>query len=230
MYTLPQLEYAYDALTPFLSADTLRSHHDRHHRTYVEKTGDLAAEAGLAGLAIEALVREAHQRDHKSLFNNAAQTWNHAFFWRSMRPPGGKGPSGDLMRAINLAFDDLSALADTVVETGLSHFGSGWVWIVTSSDGLQVVSTHDAENTLIREGRFPLLVCDLWEHAYYLDYRSDRKTFLERWVANVANWDFAADQLAAANGLGDGFRYPSPSHEDEIGNDANETQRPGATA
>jgi len=211
MFVLPELSYGYDALAPFVSADTLRTHHDKHHKTYVDKTNELAPKAGLAGRPLEEVVREAHKAGDKKLFNNAAQAWNHAFFWECMRPPGGAAPSGDLMRAIDEAFDDLDALKAAFVEEGFEHFASGWVWIVTGSEGLKVISTHDAEDTLVREGLFPLLVCDLWEHAYYLDYKNDRKAFLERWFDNVANWDFAAAQLAASDGKGAGFRYPKPT-------------------
>ena len=210
MYVLPDLPYPYDALAPFVSGDALRTHHDKHHRTYVEKTNELAAQAGLVGRPLEELVREARRRSDKTLFNNAAQAWNHAFFWECMRPPGGEAPTGDLIRAIDESFDGLEALKDAFVEEGFEHFASGWVWIVMGSEGLKVISSHDAEDTLVREGLFPLLVCDLWEHAYYLDYKNDRQAFLERWFDHLANWEFAAAQLAAADGRGDGFRYPAP--------------------
>jgi Fe-Mn family superoxide dismutase len=213
MYVLPDLPYPHDALSPFVSADTLRTHHGKHHKAYVEKTNELAAKAGLAGRPLEDVVREAHKRSDKSLFNNAAQAWNHAFFWQCMRPPGAAAPSGDLIRAIDESFDGVEALKDAFVEEGFSHFASGWVWIVTGSNGLQVISTHDADDTLVREGLFPLLVCDLWEHAYYLDYKNDRKAFLERWFDNIANWEFAAAQLAASDGQGDAFRYPPPEKD-----------------
>ncbi|TAJ74824.1 MAG: superoxide dismutase [Phenylobacterium sp.] len=226
MYALPDLPYGYDSLGPFMSADTLRTHHDKHHKTYVAKTNDLAAKAGLAGRSLEDVVREAHRSGDKKLFNNAAQAWNHAFFWECMRPPGGDGPSGDLLRAVGEGFDDLEALREAFVEEGANHFASGWVWIVTGSEGLKVISTHDAEDTLVREGLFPLLVCDLWEHAYYLDYKNDRKAFLERWFDNIANWEFAAAQLAASDGAGDGFRYPPPEADAPAGK--GEAPRPTA--
>jgi Fe-Mn family superoxide dismutase len=225
MYALPDLPYPYDALAPLLSRDTLHVHHDRHHRAYVEKTNTLAAEAGLAGRPLEEVIREAHRRAAKSLFNNAAQAWNHAFFWRCMRPAGGGEPSGELAEAIR-AFGGQQALKDAFVEEGFGHFASGWVWIVTGSNGLEVISTHDAEDTLVREGVFPLLTCDLWEHAYYLDYKNDRKAFLERWFESLANWDFAAAQLAAANGAGDIFRYPPPQPDPDRDAELSETVRP----
>lgn len=213
MYVLPDLPYPHDALSPFVSADTLRTHHGKHHKAYVEKTNELAAKAGLAGRALEDVVREAHKRGDKTLFNNAAQAWNHAFFWQSMRAPGGAALSGDLVRAIAESFDGIDALRDAFVEEGVGHFASGWVWVVTGANGLQVISTHDADDTLVRDGLFPLLVCDLWEHAYYLDYKNDRKAFLERWFDNVANWAFAAAQLAASDGQGEAFRYPPPEKD-----------------
>jgi len=228
MYALPQLPYAYDALTPFLSADTLRTHHDKHHKAYVEKSNDLAQKAGLAGRPLEDVVREAQKAGNKTLFNNAAQAWNHAFFWPCMRQPGGIAPSGELKSAIDGAFESLDGLKDAFVEEGVAHFGSGWVWLVTGSEGLKVITTHDAEDTLVREGLFPLLVCDLWEHAYYLDYKNDRKAFLERWFENVANWDFAARQLAASNGKGEGFRYPPPGADRGGGAGRDDAPRPTA--
>ena len=206
MFILPKLPYDYAALEPTLSADTLHTHHDKHHRTYVEKTNELAKEAGLDGRTLEEVVREAHSKGDKQLFNNAAQAWNHAFFWECMTPDKAP-PSAKIIGAIAQSFASMDALKDAFVEEGFNHFGSGWVWLVTGSEGLKVISTHDADDTLIRDGLFPLLVCDLWEHAYYLDYKNDRKAFLERWLDEVANWAFAERQLGAADGQGDGFRY-----------------------
>ena len=217
MLILPELPYAYDALAPLISRETLVLHHDRHHRTYVDKANDLAAKAGLGGRQLEDIVREARRRGDKPLFNNAAQAWNHAFFWRSMRPAGGPAAAGELAGLIQ-GFGGLEALADAFVKEGVGHFGSGWVWLLSGVEGLKVISTHDAEDPLVREEGFPLLVCDLWEHAYYLDYKNDRKAFLERWFESLANWEFAAEQLAAATGAGEGFRYPAP--EVDVAEDA----------
>lgn len=211
MYVLPDLPYAHDALAPFLSAETMHTHHGKHHKAYVDKTNDMAAKAGLSARPLEDVVREAQRKGDKALFNNAAQAWNHAFFWRSMRPAGGAGPDGDLKATLEKAFGSMDDLRQTFVNEGVGHFGSGWVWLVTGSDGLKVISTHDAENTLVKDGLFPLLVCDVWEHAYYLDDKNDRKRFLERWFDNLTDWEFAAAQLAAANGKGEGFRYPAPT-------------------
>ena len=208
MFILPKLPYDYAALEPALSADTMHTHHDKHHKTYVEKTNELAPKAGLDGKALEDVVREAQRKGDVKLFHNAAQAWNHAFFWECMTPDKAQ-PSAMLTAAIEQAFGGLDAFKDAFVEEGFNHFASGWVWLVTGSEGLKVISTHDADDTLVREGLFPLLVCDLWEHAYYLDYKNDRKAFLTRWLDEVANWSFAERQLAAAEGKGEGFRYPS---------------------
>src|SRR5512143_4017844 len=185
MFILPELPYGYDALSPTLSADTLRVHHDKHHKAYVEKTNSLARKAGLEGRALEEIVREARRRGDASLFNNAAQAWNHAFFWNCMTPQK-QAPSGRLAPELEKAFGGLDAFKKAFVEEGAGHFASGWVWLVTSGQGLQVISTHDADDILVREGLFPLLACDLWEHAYYLDYKNDRAGFLKRWFDEVA--------------------------------------------
>jgi Fe-Mn family superoxide dismutase len=212
MFILPKLPYGYSALEPTLSADTLHTHHDKHHKTYVEKTNELAQKASLEGRSLEDVVRESQRKGDIKLFHNAAQAWNHAFFWQCMTPkPAAMG--GALKAAIDQAFGGLDAFKAAFIDEGFNHFGSGWVWLAATSEGLKVVSTHDADDTLIKDGLFPLLVCDLWEHAYYLDYKNDRKGFLKRWLDEVANWDFAERQLAASNGAvageeGDGFRYP----------------------
>ncbi|MFC3069421.1 superoxide dismutase [Phenylobacterium soli] len=227
MYELPPLPYAYDALEPTVSAETLHFHHDKHHKAYVDKTNDFAAKAGLDGRPLEDVVREARKRGDNALFNNAAQAWNHAFFWNSMGPEGGQ-PGGALAQAIDKAFGGMDAFKEAFAKEGVGHFGSGWVWLVTGADGLKVISTHDADDTLVREGVFPLLVCDLWEHAYYLDYQNDRAGFLKSWLDKAANWDFAERQLAAAEGQGEGFRYPAPGGGAGRGGEAG--QQPGQTA
>lgn len=208
MFTLPPLPYDYAALEPTISGETLHTHYDKHHQAYVTKTNELAKAASLDGRSLEDVVRESRRQGNAKLFNNAAQAWNHAFFWECMSPIA-TAPAGELKAAIVQAFGDLDSFKDAFVEEGVSHFGSGWAWLVLGSEGLKVISTHDAEDTLIKDGLFPLLVCDLWEHAYYLDYKNDRKAFLKGWVDDVANWSFAERQLAAANGQGDGFRYPA---------------------
>jgi Fe-Mn family superoxide dismutase len=227
MYQLPPLPYDEDALEPTISAETLRFHHDKHHRAYVDKTNKLAKAAGLDGRPLEEVVREAKKGGDKKLFNNGAQAWNHAFFWQCMTPETAL-PSGALAQAIDKAFGSLNEFKTAFAEQGAEHFGSGWVWLVTGAEGLSVITTHDADDVLAREGVFPLLVCDLWEHAYYLDYQNDRPGFLAAWLDKAANWAFAERQLAAANGQGAGFRYPAPTAGEGRSEEIGERPRPSA--
>lgn len=208
-YILPPLPYAADALEPTVSATTMQTHHGKHHQKYVDVTNELLATHVHGPFAtLEEVVRHAADAGEAKLFNNAGQAWNHGFFWQSMTPEQA-APAGDLAAAIE-AFGGLPALKTRFVEEGVGHFASGWVWIVVRGDALEVISTHDADTALIKDGT-PLLVCDLWEHAYYLDYKQDRKGFLEAWFDTVANWAFAAEQLQAAKAGADGWRYPEPA-------------------
>ncbi len=206
MFILPDLPYPYDALAPAMSAETLKLHHDKHHAKYVDTTNELLAKAGASPTSLEEVVREAAAKgkDGRKLFNNAAQAWNHAFFWDAMSP-GPSAPEGELKAAIGKAFGDMAGLRKALVEEGVAHFGSGWVWLAAGPGGLEVLSTHDGDNLLTRPEQTPLQVCDLWEHAYYVDYRNDRKGFVEAWFDGLANWAFAAEQLAGRT-----WRYPAP--------------------
>ena len=204
-FVLPDLPYARDALAPTVSGQTLDVHHGKHHKTYVETLNKLLEEKGERPDNLEAVVKSAGPG---KLFNNAAQAWNHGFFWESMSPSPGT-PSGPLTEAI-AAFGGIKALGEKVVETGVGQFGSGWVWLLWKDGGIAVEPSHDADNPLASGAGFPLLVCDVWEHAYYLDHQNDRKGFLTAWFETLANWDFAAGQLAAAQGSGAGYRYPPP--------------------
>jgi Fe-Mn family superoxide dismutase len=200
MFTLPALPYAYDALEPVVSGTTMRTHHDKHHKTYVETLNKLLAEAGEAPDSLETLIARAAQ-DGGKLFHNAGQAWNHGFFWECMTPGGGK-PS-----------PEFAALRHKFITEGAEHFASGWVWIAAKGEGLTVMSTHDADTLAHRQDLTPVLVCDLWEHAYYLDYKNDRKGFLGKWFDGAANWRFADSQLRAARGQGERYRYPRPTGE-----------------
>jgi Fe-Mn family superoxide dismutase len=212
MFELPDLPYAYDALSPVMSDKTLHFHHDKHHATYVKTVNELVKPPETSH-SLEDVIRGAARSGNRKLFNNAAQAWNHAFFWVAMTASAEK-PSPELASAITGAFGDLNGLRKKFVEEGAAHFGSGWVWLVADRAGkLEVRSTHDADDTLTKEGLTPLTVCDLWEHAYYLDYQNDRKGFLEKWFDALPNWSFAAKQYAAARGNGDVWRYPAPSAE-----------------
>jgi superoxide dismutase, Fe-Mn family len=205
MIKLPDLPYAYGALEPTVSSETMRLHHDKHHAKYVEVANGLIAEKGLEGKSLEEVIAEAERRGEKKLFNNAAQAWNHAFFWDSMTPDR-RDPSGELAGAIGAAFGDLAGLKARFVQEGADHFASGWAWLAAGPEGLVVLSTHDAGTLAHNRELTPLLVCDVWEHAYYVDYRQDRKGFLERWFDKVANWSFAEVQLESARN-GDRWRY-----------------------
>jgi superoxide dismutase, Fe-Mn family len=213
MFELPDLPYAYDALQPVISDKTMHFHHDKHHATYVKTLNDLVGSSADANRNLEDVVRGAARSGASKLFNNAAQAWNHAFFWLSMTP-NAAAPPAELEAAIKGAFGDLSKLKEKFVTEGATHFASGWVWLLADSAGkLEVRSTHDADDTLTKEGVTPLIVCDLWEHAYYLDFQNDRKGFLEKWFDALPNWAFAAKQYAAARGNGEVWRYPAPSAE-----------------
>lgn len=205
MFELPSLTYAENALEPVIGSETMRTHHGKHHKAYVDTLNTLLAEKGEAPDSLEAVVRKSEGK----LFNNAAQAWNHAFFWKCMTPKP-QAPAGDLAKAIEAAFGDLAKLKEAFVAEGVGHFASGWVWLVLREGELAVISTHDAANPLTETGVTPLLVCDLWEHAYYLDYKNLRKAFLEKWFDGAANWAFADAQYAAALGKGEAYRYPKP--------------------
>jgi Fe-Mn family superoxide dismutase len=216
MFVLPDLPYAYEALEPVISANTMHFHHDKHHKTYVDTVNTMMKDANASPESLEAVIREAKSSGNKKLFNNAAQAWNHAFFWNSMTGEAGK-PSGELEAAIASAFGDLAGLKQKFVETGVGQFGSGWAWLVADSAGkLSLVPTHDADLPSEEGGAVPLLVCDVWEHAYYLDHQNNRKGFLEAWFDRLPNWSFAAKQFAAARGQGEAWRYPAPQAAESL--------------
>lgn len=209
MFILPELPYALGALEPVLSETLLATHYGKHHKAYVDNVNRMLGEAGRSADSMEAVVRESAAAKQQKLFNNAGQAWNHAFFWECMTRDRA-APEGALAEAIQRDFGGLDGLKARFVEEGVGHFGSGWAWLVQEGGKLSVISTHDGDTALIREGVTPILVCDVWEHAYYLDYRQDRKGFLERWFDELANWSFAARQMASAQGGDQGYRYPPP--------------------
>jgi Fe-Mn family superoxide dismutase len=216
MFVLPDLPYAYDALTPVISDRTMHFHHDKHHKAYVDNVNAALEKAGTRPESLEQVIRDARSSGDKKLFNNAAQAWNHAFFWDSMAKGAGK-PDGALLAAINAAFGDLGALKTKFVEEGAGHFGSGWVWLISDREHkLQVRSTHDAEDMVTEPGLTPLIVCDVWEHAYYLDHQNNRKGFLEAWFDALPNWKLAADQFGAAQNRGETWRYPAPAAQTDL--------------
>jgi Fe-Mn family superoxide dismutase len=210
MFPLPALPYGYDALEPVLSEVTMRTHHDKHHARYVEVVNALVAGETEAG-SLEDLIGLAAMAPDRKLFNNAAQAWNHAYFWECMSPESSQ-PTPGLTAAIENCFGDLASLRRRFIDEGASHFGSGWVWLGAEDNRLSVFSTHDADTVVTRD-LTPLLVCDVWEHAYYLDHKNDRAAYLSAWWDRLVNWTFAASQFASQGGSGQPWRYPSPERK-----------------
>jgi superoxide dismutase, Fe-Mn family len=189
-FRLPPLPYPADALEPHISRLTLETHHGHHHKTYVEKLNAEVRGTPRADWSLERIVR----RSSGPLFNNAAQAWNHEFFWHSLRPAGGPRPAARLAEAIGASFGNVAGLREEFTEAGMEHFGSGWAWLVAGPSGdLSILTTHDAGTPLAGD-TLPLLTCDLWEHAWYLDRRHDKAAWL-RAFWQVANWSFAAENL-----------------------------------
>jgi Fe-Mn family superoxide dismutase len=192
---LPSLPYAYDALAPYISKETLELHHGKHHRGYVDNVNKLAKGTKLATLDLENLMMEATRDPSlKTLLNNAAQAWNHAFFWRSLRPPGGRKPSGVLADRIRVDFGSYERLVERLVLAATTQFGSGWAWLVLDVTGLQVLQTSNADTPLLHE-KMPLLTIDVWEHAYYVDYRNRRDTYVQAVIDHLLDWEFAEANL-----------------------------------
>ena len=192
---LISLPYADDALAPAISADTLQTHHGKHHKTYIDKTNAAAAALGMGDASLEEIIAGAKDKGDKPTFNNAAQAWNHGFYWHSLTPKGGK-PGGALASAIERDFGSIAKLGEELQARGEKHFASGWVWLAEAAGKLTVEETHDGE-TLALGGKKPLLTIDLWEHSYYLDHKNERPKYLKAVIAGLLNWDFAASNLAA---------------------------------
>ena len=189
-FELPALPYANDALAPVISAETISFHHGKHHRAYVNKLNELAPAQKLEGKTLEELIKTTQG----GIFNQAAQVWNHTFYWHCMSPDKPK-LQGPLAAAIDTAFGSYATFQEKFTAAALAQFGSGWAWLVKKPDGkLEIVTTGNAD-TPLRTGDKPVLTCDVWEHAYYVDYRNDRKKYVESWW-NIVNWDFAAKQFA----------------------------------
>ena len=189
-FELPALPYAKDALSPHISAETFDYHHGKHHNAYVTKLNALTEGTDNASKSLEELIKSTDG----GLFNQAAQVWNHTFFWNSMKPGGGGEPSGDLAAAINRDFGGYDKFKEAFTKAAATRFGSGWAWLVKDGDKLAVMSTANAGNPMT-EGKTPLLTLDVWEHAYYIDYRNARPKFIEAFLGNLVNWDFAASNF-----------------------------------
>ena len=195
LHVLPALPYAENALDPVISANTLSFHYGKHHKGYVDTLNKLVAGTELVGLSLEQLINEtAGQADKVAIFNNAAQTWNHTFYWRSLRPKGGGEPPAELMDLIKSAFGNVDACKKELATAATTQFGSGWAWLVLEGDKLKVIKTANAETPLTK-GAKPLLTIDVWEHAYYLDFQNRRADYVNVVLDKLINWDFAADNL-----------------------------------
>jgi Fe-Mn family superoxide dismutase len=195
-FQLPELPFAKHALAPHMSAETLEYHHGKHHRTYVEKSNDLIGEMpALAGASLVKVVKAAHAKGETKLFNNSAQLWNHNFFWQCLAPAQGQKPSGKLLALMEQEFGDTATMLKTLAEEGANHFSNGWAWLLLDRGKLKIASLHDADTPLVHDGMTPLFTLDVWEHAYYIDYRNERPKFAEAVLSNIVNWDFVAQNL-----------------------------------
>ena len=189
-FTLPKLPYEMDALSPHISKETLEYHYGKHHAAYVTNLNKLAIDTEFATMSLEAVIKTSSG----SLFNNAAQVWNHTFYWHCLSPNGGGEPTGKLADAINKAFGSFAAFKEQFTQASIGTFGSGWAWLVQDNQNrLKIISTSNA-GTPITEDLTPLMTCDVWEHAYYIDYRNSRPDYLGAFW-KLVNWSFIADNL-----------------------------------
>lgn len=195
-FTLPDLPYAKDALAPHISANTFDFHHGKHHNAYVVNLNGLIADTDMATMSLEDIMKAtAGDASKAGIFNNAAQVWNHTFFWSSMKPNGGDAPTGAIATAIDASFGSYDAFKEAFKTAGMTQFGSGWAWLVKKGDKLEIVKTPNAECPLTG-GATPIITCDVWEHAYYLDYQNRRPDFLAAFLDHLVNWDFANANFA----------------------------------
>jgi Fe-Mn family superoxide dismutase len=186
-HTLPDLPYPENELEPYISAETLEFHYKKHHATYVDKLNGLIAGTEFESATLEEIIKRASG----GIFNNGAQVWNHTFYWNCLSPNGGGTPEGELATAIEQAFGSFDDFKTRFSESAVNNFGSGWTWLVKNTDGsLEIVNTSNAANPMTN-GKQPLLTCDVWEHAYYIDYRNARPKYVEA-LWNLVNWDFVA--------------------------------------
>jgi superoxide dismutase, Fe-Mn family len=198
LYRLPPLPYPQHAFEPLVSAETLAFHHGKHHQGYLDKLNELVRGTAFAGLPLESVVmRTAGQAEHTAIFNNAAQAWNHSFYWRSITPTGGDSVPAVLEQKIRREFGDLATLKKRLTHAAIEQFGSGWAWLVLDGASLRVIATANSNNPLPQRLK-PLLTIDVWEHSYYLDYQNRRADYVRVIVGQLINWRFAAYNLEAA--------------------------------
>jgi superoxide dismutase, Fe-Mn family len=196
-FTLSPLPYAYDALAPHMSEETLKLHHDKHHKTYVEKLNELLEGSGLEDKdLVEVVKRAAGDEKKRGIFNNAGQAWNHALFWLSLSPQGGGEPTGAISGAIDRRFGGMKGLKAEFKEAAVGLFGSGWVWLVAKNQRLDLATTKDGEPAFLHHGD-PLIAFDVWEHAYYVDFRNDRAGFVDTFLEHLIDWRGAERRYSA---------------------------------
>ncbi|MHC8491649.1 superoxide dismutase [Thalassospira sp. SM2505] len=198
-FELPALPYAYDALAPVMSSETLEFHHDKHHNAYVVNGNKLLEGSGLEGKSLEEVVVASYGDASKAgLFNNAAQHWNHIEFWQMMKKNGGGNIPGELEKKIVEDFGSVDAFKEAFIQAGVTQFGSGWCWLAMDKSGkLVVTKTPNAENPLVH-GQTPLLGCDVWEHSYYIDYRNARPDYVKAFLDSLVNWEYVAERFSKA--------------------------------
>ncbi|MBD2776096.1 superoxide dismutase [Iningainema tapete] len=195
-FELPPLPYDYKDLEPHISAKTLEFHHDKHHAGYVTNLNNLTKDTPLADKSLEEVIKEtANDSSKAGIFNNAAQVWNHTFYWNGMKKNGGGSPSGELAEKINSSFGSFDEFKKQFKDAGATQFGSGYAWLVLEQGELKVVKTPNAANPMT-SGQTPLVTADVWEHAYYLDYQNRRPDYLQTFLDSLVNWDFVAQQYA----------------------------------
>lgn len=199
-FELKPLPFPKDSLGPTISARTLDHHHGKHHSTYVKKLNEFVAGTPMEQQDLETIIKATANKSGKErkIFNNAAQVWNHDFFWDSLAPNGGSAPPEPLRKRIEASFDSVDNFRDKFVEAAVNQFGSGWAWLVAKDGKLEITATHDADNPLITAG-YALWTCDVWEHAYYLDHQQDRAGFVKAVIEKLANWQFVGKRLAEAD-------------------------------
>jgi Fe-Mn family superoxide dismutase len=192
---LPSLPYEQSALQPVISANTLSFHYGKHHKTYVDTLNKLVAGTQFSDMSLEQIIKAtADQADHTAIFNNAAQAWNHTFYWHSLRPKGGGEPPAVLERLMESSFGSVEACKKELAGAAMGQFGSGWAWLVLDGGKLKVVKTGNAHTPLTQAAK-PLLTIDVWEHAYYLDYQNRRADYVNAVLDSLVNWEFAAENL-----------------------------------
>ncbi|MCF7820485.1 MAG: superoxide dismutase [Candidatus Pacebacteria bacterium] len=194
-FTLPQLSYEYGDLEPHISAKTMELHHGKHHQGYVDKTNKLSEGTEFEGLSLEEIIKKTVKDvQNQSLFNNTGQTWNHNFFWKSLSPQGGGEPDKKILKMIKATYGSLDKFKQEFKEAGVTHFGSGWVWLILENGSIKIENTANGDNPIAHQQQ-PLIGLDIWEHAYYLDYQNKKPDYIDNFLNNLINWRFLEDNL-----------------------------------